>query len=208
MAYVWYGTDNNDNLNYTGSDRLVASGKKGNDFIWGNNQNDSILGQQGNDTLKGWRGDDYIFGGDDHDKIYGEEGHDKLYGERGNDLLDGGSGNDILNGYGVGYVSPEIDTLIGGAGNDTFVLGDSYWGVHYNEPGDGYAVIQDFKWWEDKIQVKGNASQYELQFKSVNGIGSSAQDTEIYFKGSSGLERIAIVQDTTNVIISADFTFV
>jgi Ca2+-binding RTX toxin-like protein len=151
---------------------------------------------------------DYMDGGSENDTLYGLGGGDTLVGGFGNDSLHGGDGNDYLNGYGstINNVS-QFDNLTGGAGKDTFVLGLST-GVLYNEPGDGYAVIKDFYWVDDKIQVKGNASQYSLEFKSVAGIGSASQDTEIYYINGGSKERIGIVQDNTNVIIAADFKFV
>jgi Ca2+-binding RTX toxin-like protein len=208
MVYQPNTTEGADYIDYSGSDRLVVIAKGGDDFVWGGSGSDSIRGDAGADTLKGWSGNDYLFGGNDNDKLYGEADNDKLYGEQGNDLLDGGTGNDTLDGYGRTGAS-EFDTLTGGGGADLFVLGDAYSGVFYNEPGDGYAIIQDFNWAEgDKFQLKGNIGQYELQSKSVSGIGSSAQDTEIYYKTGGGLERIGIVKDNTNVVLAADFNFV
>lgn len=203
MVYIWDDTTGINYLDYAGSDRLAAIGRGGNDYIWGNTQNDSIRGDAGNDTLKGYSGNDYLFGGDDNDQLYGEADHDKLYGERGNDLLDGSVGNDTLDGYGRTGAS-EFDTLFGGAGYDTFVLGDNspYGGVFYNEPGDGYAIIADWNSAEDWIQVRGSVSQYNLKFTNVRG--SSALDTEIYY----GSERIGLVQDSTDVSFSRDFKFV
>jgi hypothetical protein len=103
----------------------------------------------------------------------------------------------------------QIDRLIGGAGLDTFVLGGS-WGVSYVEDGDGYAVIEDWQPGLDQIEVKGGTGgTYSLTFTAVSGIGGAALDTEIYFTSSSGSrDRIAIVQDSTNVIMGLDFVYV
>jgi hypothetical protein len=95
----------------------------------------------------------------------------------------------------------------GGSGKDTFMLGD-FSNVYYVESGDGYGVLKDFYWVDDSIQVKGTQSQYSLEYKSVSGIGTSTQDTEIYYLGGGSKERIGIVQDNTNVYLSADFKFV
>ncbi|BAU64524.1 peroxidase family protein [Stanieria sp. NIES-3757] len=63
-----------------------------------------------------------------------------------------------------------MDTLSGGAGGDTFVLGDSL-GAFYS--GSGYATITDFSFSQgDKIQVFGSASDYTLA-NSGNGINTS-----------------------------------
>lgn len=92
-------------------------------------------------------------------------------------------------------------------------MGDSNQ-VYYNEVGDGYAVI---KGWSprsglfdveyDRIEVKSGET-YKLEFTSVSGIGTGTQDTEVYFLQGNNWERIGIIQDTTNVNIARDFTFV
>ncbi|GAB4375673.1 MAG: hypothetical protein Kow00121_21700 [Elainellaceae cyanobacterium] len=129
-----------------------------------------------------------------------------ITGDSGNNRLVGTLDDDRLNGYGVTVNDrSQFDTLIGGAGGDYFVLGGT-WGTSYIESGDGYAIIQDWEPHQDLIEVAGNLSQYRLEFKTVNGIGSAAQDTEIYFTNANGQsDRIAIVQDTKDVIIAKDF---
>jgi RTX calcium-binding nonapeptide repeat (4 copies) len=229
-AYGYAGNDfiwgnNQDDSIYGGDGNDTLKGWYGNDYINGGNGNDYINGEYGNDTLDGWYGNDTIYGGTGNDVIlgyygndylngeagndtlYGEAGNDNLIGGFGNDNLYGGEGNDRLNGYGTTKNNDsQFDNLYGGNGADKFVLG-GYWGVSYNETGDGYAVIKDFDWREgDKIEVKGNSGQYRLEYKSVAGIGSSAMDTEIYY----GNERIAIVEDKagSEVIKNLDFNFV
>jgi Ca2+-binding RTX toxin-like protein len=224
------GTSGNDNLDYGGPNRLEARGNDGNDFIWGNNGDDLIFGGNGNDTLKGYYGNDTIFGENGNDAIEGESGNDSLYGGKGNDSMFGGEGNDYLeggfgndtlvgdsgddrlNGYGViRNNDSQFDSLYGGAGADTFVLGADI-GAYYDETGDGYAVIQDFNYLEiDKIEVSGSASRYQLEAKSVAGIGSAAMDTEIYYIRDNGSrDRIGIVQDRSgvDVLLTEDFVFV
>ncbi|NET03325.1 MAG: hemolysin [Symploca sp. SIO2B6] len=141
-----------------------------------------------NDTLSGG------FGNDD---LYGFGGNDTLLGLSGNDYLSGGYGNDRLDGYGVSGI--EYDTLSGGAGFDTFVLGGS-WGVSYQ--GLGFATITDWDWTSDFIETIGNASQYSLGYSDWNG--NFVTDTEIYY----GSDLIAVVEDTTNVSFARDFLFV
>jgi Ca2+-binding RTX toxin-like protein len=132
--------------------------------------------------------------------LYGESGNDYLSGWSGNDYLSGGNGNDILDGY--AETGTEFDTLLGGAGADTFVLGGPSWGISYL--GSGHATITDFYWAEgDKFQVTGNASNYSLGY-SQDLSGSTALDTGIYYNG----DLIAVVQDTTNVLLPNDFIFV
>ena len=121
----------------------------------------------------------------------------------------GGQGDDTLNGYlGDDTTKPwiESDTLTGGAGKDTFVLGDRDTGIYY--PYFGHAVITDWDPDQDWVQVVGDASHYSLEY--VNSVGSSATDTLLIHHDASSLASnpIAIFQDTTAVDIAADFNFV
>jgi len=151
---------------------------------------------------------DFINGGSENDNLWGLDGNDVLIGGFGNDTLVGGNGDDHLNGYGNTVNNDsQFDKLNGGAGKDTFLLGSAN-NVFYNETGDGYAVITDFSRLDDKIQLKGNASQYKLEFNSVSGVGSTAKDAEVYFLSGGNKERIGIVQDVTNVTLASNFKFV
>ena len=187
MTSYYYGTTGNDYYSYTGCDNLYARGYQGDDTIWGNYYNDTIYGDEGNDAL------------------YGYSGNDSLYGGAGSDSLNGGSGNDILRGFSSGY-SQEIDTLTGGFGSDTFVLGDStgvcYLGGVSNGLDYSYALITDWNAYSDSIQAWGNASWYHLG--TGNWLGGSATDTGIY----CGSDLIGVIQDSTNVSIYRDFKFV
>ncbi|MDP2902898.1 MAG: FG-GAP-like repeat-containing protein, partial [Methylovulum sp.] len=91
-----------------GSKVDVLVGGNGADKLHGLNKADDLSGGLGNDSLWGGYGDDYL---------RGDAGDDYLEGEQKNDRLEGGEGNDFLYGTGGG-----LDTLIGGAGNDTYYL--------------------------------------------------------------------------------------
>lgn len=177
-----------------------------NNFVSGNSANNLIEGSKGNDTLIGGAGNDDLRGGDD------------------NDRLEGGDGNDVLNGFrdltgaSTNRGAGSIDTLIGGLGSDTFELSLREGGPAYVEnTGDGYALIQDFQIGSDKISLDSSAftlesinpTRYQLEVRSVSGIGSAAVDTEIYFTNGSTRDRIAIIQDrrglTPNTSASGDF---
>ena len=76
------------------------------------------------------RGDDFLGGGAGDDVLIGKSGSDILLGGGGNDILIGSTDNDANavtfdDGFpfGEGNDDREIDTLTGGAGADTFVLG-------------------------------------------------------------------------------------
>jgi Ca2+-binding RTX toxin-like protein len=191
-----------------GNDTLIGGPK--NDYLDGWTGNDYMYGGSGNDTLLGYSGNDYLSGSFGNDSLNGESGNDTLLGGTGTDTLVGGSGHDSLNAY--GGTTGEYDILSGdysssqpsfkgsSDGADTFVLGNAF-GAFYL--GSGYATITDFYWYEgDKFQVHGSASDYSLGF--YNWSGGSANDTLIYYKS----DLIGVVQDTTNVEISSDFTFV
>ncbi|MBD2199146.1 MULTISPECIES: calcium-binding protein [Calothrix] len=140
---------------------------------------DDLTGTSGNDTLEGGSGDDI------------------LLGLSGDDILFGGDGDDRLDGYATSGI--EYDTLVGGAGSDTFVIGGD-WGVSYQD--FGYATITDWDFQTDFIEAVGDASQYTLV--SEDWSGSSALDTAIYF----GDDLICVVEDSTNVNFDRDFIFV
>lgn len=184
MTYYYYGTSGSNYFNYNGYDNLNAQGYGGNDTIWGNIYNDTISGGSGNDYL------------------YGYSGNDRLYGGTGNDLLNGGSGNDYLDGFGsYAYNAFEYDTLTGGTGTDTFVLGDSG-GRGYL--GSGYATITDYNSANDYVQLKGNASWYSIGY--ANYAGGSALDTLIK---TSGGDVVGVLQDTTSFALTSYYaTFV
>ncbi len=144
-----------------------------------------------------YTGDDYLLGGSGQDYLSGYSGNDTLLGLGGDDYLYGGEGNDRLDGYATSGM--EYDTLSGGTGSDTFVLGGG-WGASYQ--GLGYATITDWEWQYDYIEASGSSSEYTLGYSDWSG--TSALDTEIYYNN----ELIALVQDTTNVDIARDFIFV
>ncbi|VEP16461.1 Type I secretion target GGXGXDXXX repeat protein domain protein [Hyella patelloides LEGE 07179] len=167
------GNSGNDLLNGdTGSDRIF--GQYGNDTINGGTGEDTLNGQQGNDTLNGGAGDDILNGGDRADILRGGAGFDYLAGGNGDDELSGADGDDTLIGietdiresnFGLG----EIDTLTGGAGEDTFVLGDSDT-VYYSDADNfsagesDFAMITDLNTNQDTIQLTGSAELYSLDF--------------------------------------------
>ncbi len=204
MTYYYYGTQGNDYYNYLGTDHFYGYGYGGRDTLYGNTNSDTLYGGNGADYLYGYSGNDYIDGGSGKDTLYGGDGNDTLKGGTGNDFLSGGAGDDYISGYGGNNYSyrnqPEYDTLSGGTGSDTFVLGDSY-KTYYQ--GSGYALITDWDYTSDYIQAHGSSSQYSLQYTNY-GVGTSAQDTVIYY----GSDVVGVIQDSTNVNFSRDFHFV
>ena len=76
------------------------------------------IGNLNSDIVNGEKGQDTIFCGKDDDWISGGRGNDWLSGDFGDDLLVGV--NLAENNAGIN----EVNTLTGGTGFDTFVLGD------------------------------------------------------------------------------------
>ncbi|PSF38430.1 hypothetical protein C7H19_05445 [Aphanothece hegewaldii CCALA 016] len=75
----------------------------------------NLSGTSNNSTISGGEGNDHITTGSGNDTLYG----DYIYNfnsNYGNDTLDGGDGNDLL------YPSGGINSVNGGAGNDTLEL--------------------------------------------------------------------------------------
>ena len=102
--------------------------------------------------------------------------NDNLTGNGGNDTISGGAGDDIINGTDeivAGYY--EKDVLIGGTGADTFILGNSNQAYYATAGNQDYAVIEDFDFSLDTLQLYGSAVDYQQQqqgndvFLSRNG---------------------------------------
>jgi Ca2+-binding RTX toxin-like protein len=224
----YYGTSGNDTYEEnTSIDSLLAYGYGGNDSLEGGTGSDTLYGGSGDDTLSGsylllvdrndylsgGTGNDVLFGDSGNDTLIGGRGNDGLYGGLGNDRLYGGAGNDTLLGSfsWLGDPSNDYDTLTGGAGADTFILGVTYYlsdtetFVNYYL-GDGYVTFTDFNRNQgDKIGIADdtNTSDYSLD-QSQNISGGSSLDTLIYYQG----DLLAVVQDTTQVSVSDFITHI
>jgi Ca2+-binding RTX toxin-like protein len=184
---TYYGTVGDDFWQLS-LDTPIGYGRTGNDTLFGSDDSD--------DTLYGNRGNDTLFGNSGRDDLVGGYGFDALYGGDGRDDLSGGAGNDYLNGYGVG-TGIELDTLVGGTGADTFVLGEDF--AYYLEEGDQFALISDFSRAEgDKFQVFGSISDYSFEDGYASGM------TFINYQG----ELIAAVENVTDLNLEVDFNFV
>ena len=198
------GTQNSDFLKSGSGDDFIE-GLLGDDTLQSGSGDDEIFGNEGDDQLFGGSGDDQLFGDPGDDQLFGGSGDDLLLGGSGDDLFNGGSGDDFIKGGEgddilIGYnpeadVIKEIDSLIGGAGKDTFVLADPF-GVKYMGP-DSYAKISDFGWQEgDKLQVYGSASDW-TQTPNNNGI-------DMIYKG----DLIASIENMPSIIPTENLMFV
>jgi Ca2+-binding RTX toxin-like protein len=189
---------NVENLTLTGLIAIDGTGNILDNTIIGNAAANTLIGGAGNDIINGGTGDDVLSGGVDNDL---------LLGGNGNDSLDGGDGDDILSG-GTTTVG-QIDTLTGGLGADTFVLGLATQTLNFYDDGvvgtDGtadYALITDFVSGTDTIQLKGASTGYTLSTTS----GGLPSGTGIYKNGSPN-ELLGIVENVTLTDFT-DFTFV
>jgi Ca2+-binding RTX toxin-like protein len=199
---------------------IKINGTIGNDFLVGSNNPDEILASDGNDIVVGRGNNDLIFGGfgkdllsggDGNDIIEGEAGDDQIFGGLAEDILRGGDGKDILIGtIPNSLVSPgisEFDKLIGGAGADTFVLGDKD-GIFYTKVDTGlidfFATIEDFIPGEDVIQLKqiSGGSNYQLA-RGIDPSGKVFTDIKV-----SDFDIIARVQGVELFELNSGFTFV
>jgi Ca2+-binding RTX toxin-like protein len=123
--------DGNDIVLAGAGDDVVLGGE-GDDLILGGSGNDLIDAGNGNNFVDGGSGDDSIFGGEDNDLLSGGAGNDTIFGGDGDDVLTGGAGADYLQGddstagdetvNGNLYLVTSDDGIIGGEGNDTFVI--------------------------------------------------------------------------------------
>jgi Ca2+-binding RTX toxin-like protein len=186
---TYYGTVGDDFWQLS-LDTPIGYGRAGNDTLYGSSgSDDTLYGNRGSDTLVGNGGNDSLFGG---------YGADYLSGGTGGDSLSGGAGNDVLIGYSINFgIEPEFefDTLEGGTGADTFVLGEGF--AFYLDEGDEFARILDFSRAEgDKLQVFGSPIDYSLEV-NVFGVYVNYQD-----------ELIAVVENVTDLNFQLDFNFV
>ncbi|MEL6940041.1 MAG: calcium-binding protein [Cyanobacteria bacterium J06598_1] len=148
------GGAGNDKL-YGGADADFLTGGSDNDSLSGNAGDDTLVGGSGEDFLYGGIGDDSLEGGEGNDFIFGQDGNDTAIGGAGSDVIYGGAGDDVLIGGGLSSegLAGQFDRLKGGAGSDTYLIGNSY-----AVDGDGdFAIIRGFNKAEDTIQLSNSA---------------------------------------------------
>ncbi|MEO1669896.1 MAG: hypothetical protein AAFR77_03775 [Cyanobacteria bacterium J06631_2] len=203
------GTAGDDRIAGQSGDDTITGGD-GNDFLDGEDSGDSLFGNNGNDTLYGRNNNDFLFGGDgedlldggnNQDQLKGDSGNDSLFGGTDNDRLEGGSGNDTLYGANPNNFEVQLgeqDTLVGGAGQDLFILGDENQ-LYYNDRNSGtegstdYAFIEDFNPGQDQIQLKGDRNNYSLSFYP-DGQGNALANL-FYLQPGATPERVGILKN-------------
>lgn len=139
-------------------------------LLLGNNLDNVIVGAASNDTIYGYAGNDVVDAAGGNDYVDGGIGNDLLFGGMGNDTVVGGAGFDTLSGVSRSGANPSLgeqDRLIGGNGNDDFLLGDSV-NIYYtdNNPATSglldFAIISDFIVGIDRIQLNGLSTNYAI----------------------------------------------
>jgi len=216
-------------------------GGSGDDLLVGSPGGDTLNGGAGVDEIRGGGGDDSVGGGDGDDRVLGEAGADIVSGGAGDDTLDGGAGPDRFYGDGgvdsVDYGSRtapvsvtignwladdgeagegddlfyDIETVIGGSGNDTLVCGvfagtllggggdDELRGSDYDDvleggPGldhlNGLAGADQLYGGDDDDVLEGRAGGDELFGGDGDDLLDGGGGTDSYF-GEAGDDTIA-----------------
>ncbi len=163
--------------------------------------------------------------------LTGTQYADVLRGGAGNDSLNGRAGNDILNGYGGNF--GERDELTGGAGADTFVLGDSsfvfYLGLNLNDSlaerdeltggtGTDSLVLGDFStafYIDSRLSDRASILDFNLAEGDTIQLHGSASDYTFtvgsYSLGTDAADTalyynndlIAVIQDVSNLSLTS-----
>lgn len=126
------GGEGNNIIAGLGGNDLIITGS-GNDLISGGDGDDIIFAGDGNNIISGDAGTDFIVAGSGNDIILGGSGDDTIYAGDGDDILSGGDGADAISGEGSTkgdetidgnlFLVSSNDVLLGGSGNDTFLIG-------------------------------------------------------------------------------------
>ncbi|MDD1469501.1 hypothetical protein MEO43_30655, partial [Dolichospermum sp. ST_sed5] len=169
--------------------------------ITGTGAKDNIVTGDGNDTINSGAGNDTINASGGNDSINTGDGNDSINGGDGNDTIDGVNGASLTPGLG------EIDSLTGGTGSDSFILGNAtkaYYddGNTLTNGSSDYADITDVNI-GDIIQLPGTSSNYLLAV-----VGA---DTQILINkpGTEPDELIGIIRNQTGLSLTgSSFAYV
>ena len=127
-----------------------------------------------------------------------------IVGNAAGNLLDGKDGNDILTGINPSNLNlgqGTIDKLTGGAGNDTFILGNTS-GIYYNDGNTTSAGRNDYAWITDfsagdKIQLNGSSPNYFLRNENLNGVTGFC----LYRNDGTGIDSLSTAWDNKDELI-------
>lgn len=173
MAFVVYGRDFNQEVDYLGQDA-----------------NDTIIGDAGNNILIGGSGNDYLDGGNGDDVLKGASGNDVLvYDSNDTFRIDGGNGHDVLKVNNVGddldltnlNINDHYNRITGIEGIDLSIAGSndlilSSLGLRHLSGtsnslrvtgSDDDIVSLDFNEWLEDDQVIHNNHEYDVYKNGV-----------------------------------------
>lgn len=159
------GGEGDDTLLGEGGDDALL-GEEGADSLDGSDGSDTLIGGDGNDAAYGRTGNDLLLGEDGDDALFGAQGDDLIAGGAGADTMVGGNGDDLIVGIDIGEaelaspadaaaeeteltvptlvtpLSDEGDTLVGGYGDDTLMVGDD--DIATGDEGDDVFILGDW----------------------------------------------------------------
>lgn len=181
------------NVSFDGNVPDIVYGSNSNDTILGREQNSYLVGLNGSDVLEGNDGNDYLDGGNNDDTLFGGSGNDTLIGGGQSNNLVGGEGDDTFIG-GKGQ-----DLMEGGSGKDRYIIGDENNIFYTDYTWYDHAIITDFDFEQDIIQLQGEASDYTIKPANSQGI----HGTGIFYDNG----MIALVGDISpsNFSLNADY---
>ena len=145
------------------------------------------------------------------ENVIGGVGADNITGNSARNIIDGGAGNDVVCGTQrvLNGGRGQVDTLTGGTGADVFVIGGGV-GRFYDDGAIGagrndYALVTDFTVGQDRLQLKGTASQYFMGSTGINGVSGSG----VYFDSNNSRtldtndELLAILRSGNSTVLNA-----
>lgn len=170
------GTHKNESL-VGGNEDNFLDGGFGDDTLLGGDVNDTLRGGEDNPTsgleFETGVGNDLLIGGAGDDDLDGGYGNDTLVGGAGNDVLYGGDrdylGNDLYDGVALSV----IDSLVGGTGDDTYIV-DSASDVVVENAGEGTDEVRSYV----SLTLSANVENLVLIGDgALNGTGNGLANT-------------------------------
>lgn len=157
--------------------------------------NDTVSCGGGNDTLRGEDGNDDMFGGDGRDLLNGGKGGDNMLGGGGRDTVDYNQRTaNLVIGLGVvaddgeagegDNVRTDIETVIGGSGNDRISTGSGRAENFFGGPGNDTLIggsgddFLDGGTGADSLNGQGGADVFQCQDGAIDTVsGGSGSDS-------------------------------
>ncbi|SFS22523.1 VCBS domain-containing protein [Yoonia litorea] len=215
-----------DTINAFGGDDTINAGA-GDDTVNAGEGDDSVTDALGDDTVNGGNGNDTIVLMAGNNTVNGGAGADFITTGFQNDTINAGAGNDVIKAEGDGgflFGNNRItgaegdDTMMGGAGVDTFVFGTNDGSdtigkiISVTETPTGFDAIvsgRDFQAGIDEIELVGftTATQTAVT-EALNGtangtLSSSGLDTVFNAEGT----QITLVGVALSTLEESDFIF-